>query len=383
MSAWDKLLGVHVAVVVTATVAVLSLATGLANISVDAAAGPLAGVVPEIVQATAGFTGTLTGFLMLLATWGLGRRLRVGWYLAVLLLPLTAAQGLIQASLVSLPLVVLSALALPVVARNYWGFDRELALSDAQVAAIGALSGTLAYATVGAFALRDEFVAGGIETPLDALYYAIVTSTTVGYGDIAPVTARARLFGISVVVLGTVSFAVALGSVLGPAIEARFARALGTMTDTDYTQFEDHLVVLGHGDLTEALLDAISDEHEIIIVVPNEDTATQLRECGFDVLVGDPSNDEPLREAGVERARAVVAATEHDADDAFAILTARELNPTVRIVAAATAQENVRKLERAGADNVISPAVIGGRLLLQAALETDTDGREGSGLLPE
>jgi len=86
------------------------------------------------------------------------------------------------------------------------------------------------------------------------------------------------------------------------------------------------------------------------------------------VLVGTPSNEEPIRRAGVDRARAVVAATESDAEDAFSILTARELNPDIRIVAAATDHENVSKLKRAGADTVISPAVIGGRLLVQSAL---------------
>ncbi len=369
----DGVLGTRVVVVATSTVAVLSLATGITSITVDLAPGPLDSAVPAVLQQTANFTGTLTGFLMLLAAWGLRRRLRAGWYLAVALLPLTAVQGALQVSLFSLPLVVLSVLSIPVVVRNYRRFDQPLSLSTAQLAALAALSGTLTYATVGAFALREEFTGGSIETPLDALYYAIVTATTVGYGDIAPASQRARLFGISVVVLGTASFAITLGSVLGPAIEARFAQALGTMTDTDYQQLEDHIVVLGHGDLTEALLEAIDDDHETLVVVGDTDTAADLRERGFDVLAGDPSDDDPLRRAGVDRARAVVAATEHDAEDAFAILTARELDPDVRIVAAATARDNIEKLERAGADHVISPVVIGSQMILEVALDGETD----------
>jgi voltage-gated potassium channel len=362
-----RLLGAHAAVLYAGIVAVLSLATGLANITVGVTTGPLAGVVPELVQQTAGFTGTLTGFLMLLGVWGLRRRRRAGWYLVMALLPLTAVQGLVQASLVSLPLVVLSVLSAPAVAVNYRRFNRPVSLSNAQVAALIALSATLTYGTVGAFALRDEFT--DVTTLTDAFYYAIVTATTVGYGDTTPTSQEARLFGISVVVLGAASFAVALGSVLGPAIEARFARALGTMTDTDYELFEDHVLVLGYGDLTEPLLDELAGECDTLIVVPDGDSATLLRNHGYDVFVGDPSDDEPLLEAGIERARAVIAATENDADDAFAILTARELNPGVRIVAAATAQENIQKLERAGADDVISPAVIGGQMLVRSALD--------------
>lgn len=369
-----QLLGGRAAILLTGVVTVLSLATGVANITLGVTAGPLADFVPDIVQQTAGFTGTLTGFLMLLGVWGLKRRLRAGWYLTMMLLPLTAAQGVVQASLFSVPLVVLSLLSMPTVALNGRRFDRPLSLSNAQIAALIALSGTLTYATVGAFTLRDEFEEGAIETPLDAFYYAIVTATTVGYGDISPVSQQARLFGISVVVLGAASFAVALGSVLGPAIEARFARALGTMTDTDYDLFEDHVLVLGHGDLTEPLLEEIGDQCQTLIVVPDSDDAKLLRDRGFNVLVGDPSDDDPLLEGGIKHARAVIAATDSDADDAFAILTARELNPDIRIVAAATVRENIEKLGRAGADHVISPSVIGGQMLVRSALEERSGG---------
>ena len=369
--------GTRVAVWLTTLAAVLSLATGVANITVGVGAGPLAGFVPDVVQETAGFTGTVTGFLLLLGARGLRRRLRAGWYVAVVLLPLTAVQGVVQGSLFSLPLVVLSLLSIPAVALNRGRFDRSLSVSNTQSAAILALAGSLTYGTVGAFALREEFEEGAIETLLDALYYAVVTATTVGYGDIAPVTQRARLFGVSVVVFGAASFAVALGSVLGPAIEARLARALGTMTDTDYDLFEDHVLVLGHGDLTEPLLESLGEEHQTLVVVADTDNAARLRDRGVDVLVGDPSDDEDLLQAGVERARAVVAATERDERDAFAILTARELAPEVRIVAAATAQENVEKLRRAGADDVISPAVIGGQRLGRSALDDGTDNGQG------
>jgi len=366
-----RVLGARTAILLTGVVGVLSLTTGLANISIGVTGGPLAGVVPEIVQQTAGFTGTLTGFLLLLGVWGLKRRLQAGWYLTMTLLPLTAAQGVVQATLFSLPLVVLSVVSMPTVAVNRRRFDRPMSLSNAQIAALVALSGTLTYATAGAFALRDEFEEGAIETPLDALYYAIVTATTVGYGDITPTSQQARLFGISVVVLGAASFAIALGSVLGPAIEARFARALGTMTDTDYDLFEDHILVLGYGDLTEPLLEELGDDRQALIVVPDADDAKLLRSHGFNVLVGDPSDEGPLYDAGIGHARAVIAATDNDADDAFAILTARELNPEVRIVAAATVRDNIEKLRRAGADTVISPTVIGGQLLVRSALDEE------------
>ena len=365
----SQVLSMRAAVLASSLVAFLSLATGLANITIGVTLdGVLAPYVPDILQEAAGFTGTLTGFVMLLSTWGLRRRLRVGWYATMFLLPITAAQGLIQASVYSMPLVVLSLLSIPTLAVNRRRFNREVALSNTQVAALIALTGTLAYGTAGTYALREEFTE--VDSLLDAFYYTIVTASTVGYGDLTPITQGARVFSLSVVVLGTASFAVALGSVLGPAIEARFARALGTMTDTEYDLLEDHVIILGFGDLTEPLLEELGDR-ETVVVSQNQEAVSWCRNRDINVVVGDPSEEEPLTTAGIEHASAVIAATESDAEDAFAILTARELNPDARIVAAATARRNLAKLRRAGADNVLSPALIGGRLLGRSALGDD------------
>jgi voltage-gated potassium channel len=365
--------GIHAAVLLATGVAVLSLATGVANIAVPETTGPLAEYVPGAIQQAAGFTGALTGFLILTSAWALRRGYRAGWYTTVFLLPITAIQGLVQSSVFSLPLVVVSILAFPVLAVNFRRFDRPVAVSTAQLAATGALVGTLVYGTAGTYALREQFA--GVSSPLDALYFTIVTASTVGYGDVTAPSAYGRLFTISLVVLGTASFALALGSVLGPAIQARFSRALGTMTSQQLELLEDHIVVLGYGDLTEPLVEELHDNNvEFVVITEDSSHVTRLRNRDIQVLVGNPSDDEPLHDADIEHARAVIVATNDDAEDAFAVLTARELNPDVHIVAAATIRENVEKLRRAGADTVLSPAVIGGQLLVRSALgETDVE----------
>lgn len=365
-----QILSTSAAVLLATATALLSLATGIANISVAQTTGPLTPFVPPAVQQAAGFTGTLTGFLLLSSAYELREGYRIAWYATVALLPITALQGLVQASVFSLPLVALSVLSLPTVLVNYRRFDRQTSFSTGQIAASVSLLGTLVYGTAGSYALREEFT--GVATLTDALYYTVVTASTVGYGDASPQSAQARLFGISLVVLGTASFALALGSVLGPAIQARFSRALGTMTDTQYDLYENHVVVLGYGDLTEPLVEELgTGDTDFVVVTTDTDRSARLRDHGIDVLVGDPSDEEPLEDAGIEHARAIIAATNDDAGDAFAILTARELNPTARIVAAATNRDNVEKLRRAGADTVVSPAVIGGRLLVRSAFGED------------
>jgi voltage-gated potassium channel len=227
------------------------------------------------------------------------------------------------------------------------------------------------YGTAGTYALREEF--NNVDTLLDAFYYTLVTASTVGYGDISAVSQIGKLFSMSVLVVGVASFGLAAGTLLGPAIEARFAAALGTMTDSELNMLEDHIVVLGYGDLTEPILEELQElDTQFVVVSPDADRTAALRERDITAITANPSDEEPLHSVGVERASGVVVATNDDAQDALAILTARELNPKVHIVAAATARENVNKLRRAGADTVISPAVIGGHLIVQSAL-----GREG------
>ncbi|USZ67291.1 NAD-binding protein [Halorussus salilacus] len=366
---WRGWVSIRLAITLTFAVAVLSIATGVSSIGLTTGTDLFDGTIPAWAQETAGFTGTLTGFVMLASAFGMRRRLEAAWYSTVLLLPLTAVQGVVQSSPYSVPLVVVSLVALPIVATRRREFRREVDLSTSQIAATTALVGVLAYGTVGTYALADEF--SGVETMFDAFYYTLVTASTVGYGDVTPTTGTARAFATSVVVLGTASFAIALASILGPAIEARLTSALGKMTETQLELLEDHVIVLGYGDLTEPILSELDGRADFVVVTPDPQRATELRDRGLKVLTADPSDEEPLERVGIEDARAVLAATNNDAEDALAVLTARQLNPDVRIVAAATDRENVDKLKRAGADTVISPATIGGHLLVRSALGSD------------
>jgi voltage-gated potassium channel len=366
MASRRVLLGARVTMVLVTLVAVLSFTTGVVKIGTTGVDESVAAYVPEDLERAAGFTGALTGFLMLGSVLGLRRGLRVAWYSTVLLLPVTAIQGLAQSSVASTPLIALSLLSIPFVLLNYRRFDRQIDLSTTQLAATAALLGTMVYGTAGTYRLSEDFK--NVETILDAVYYTIVTASTVGYGDAIPTTQQARLFSISVLILGVASFTLALGSLLGPAIEARFAQALGTMTERQLELLEDHVIVLGYGDLTEPIIDELDGTVPFVVITPDQEAAAELNARDIAVLSADPSDEAPLQRASIEDARAVVAATNNDANDALAILTAKSLNADIRVVAGATDRENVEKLRRAGADTVISPAVIGGHLLVESAL---------------
>ena len=368
---WKWAVTTRGAIALAFLVALLSVATGLVNIEQEAADfGPFAPHVPAAVQQAVGFTGVLTGFLMVASAFALRRGLRAAWYTTLVLMPITAIQGVLQGSPYSVPLVVLSLASIPTLLLTRRRFDRSLSLTTTQLAAGGALVGVQLYGTLGAFALREQF--DGIDTPLDAFYFTLITSSTVGYGDIGPETQEAQLFTMSVVVLGVASFGIAIGALVGPAIQARISKTLGKMTDSELELLDDHVLVLGYGDLTEPIVTELDAADVPFVVVTSDETAANaLSDRAIKALTANPSDEEPLRRARIERAKAVLVATDHDAEDALAVLTARELNPDVRIVTAATDRRNVRKLERAGADDVIGLAELGGHLLVRSALGAD------------
>jgi voltage-gated potassium channel len=145
------------------------------------------------------------------------------------------------------------------------------------------------------------------------------------------------------------------------------------MTETQLDLLENHILVLGYGDLTEPILEELAGKARYVIITQDADQARLLSDRDLDVFTADPSDVSSLERARVDTARAVVVATNNDAEDALAILTARQLNPDIRIVAAASNRENVEKLKRAGADTVISPTTLGGHLMAESALGGDSE----------
>ncbi|EMA50240.1 NAD-binding protein [Halococcus thailandensis] len=361
------LLGRRVAVWLTVAVALLSILTGVAVLGSPETFGPLTGIIASGVRRTAGFSAVITGFLLLISALDLRSGRRAAWLATVVLLSMTVFEAVVQSSLVSFPVAALSVATLVVLVLTRNRFDRGLDLSTTQIAALIAVSGALLYGTVGAYTLRESF--RGVETLTDAVYYTIITASTVGYGDATPVTGQARLFTVSVIVVGVSSFGLAIGALVSPAIEDRLTRALGTMTDTQLAERDDHVLVLGYGSLTESVIDEL-DIDDLVLVVPEADEPKlpPAAERELPVFVADPTDDAALDRAGIDRARAVIVASDDDATDALAVLTVRERNPEITVVAAATEGENGPKLERAGADAVVTPAAIGGRRLVESAL---------------
>ena len=365
---WRRLSGAKPAVLLTAVVALLSFVTGLSNLSRGAAAldGPLPAVVPATVVL---FAGVVLAFVLALVTVGLRRRKRLAWRAAVVVLPVLGLLPLATFRGTDVPLFVTVLVALPLLVRNRESFDQSLDLEPLQIASLSSFVGVGLYGTVGAYALRGEFLE--LETWGDAVYYVIVTVATVGYGDITPVSPLARWFSLSVILLGTGAFTIAVGALVGPAIESRMAAAFGNMTASELTLLDNHVVVLGHGDVTESVVETLADETDLVVVTRDTDAAAALDDADVNVLTGDPTDESVLADARVRAARGVVVAGDDDARDVLAVLAVKSVAPDVRVVAVANERKHVEKLRSVGAARVVDLRSLGGRLLGRSVLDED------------
>ena len=214
---------------------------------------------------------------------------------------------------------------------------------------------------------RDGYVddVDGAVDFLDALYYSTVTVTTTGYGDITPVSDRARLVTALLITPARVMFLIIL---VGTTLELLTERwREGVRLRRWRKTLRDHYIVCGYGTkgrtAIQTLIDQGIDRDRIVVVDPRSDAIREAAADGFATVLGDASRTSILGEAGIAEAAGVIVAANRDDAAVLVTLTARELNRTATIVAAVREEENAHLLRESGADSVITSAEAAGRLL--------------------
>ena len=200
---------------------------------------------------------------------------------------------------------------------------------------------------------------------LDSLYVTAQTVTTVGFGDIAPRTALGRAFATVFMIVGVGVVLYALTSTVQAIVHSELLASYSH--SRKMSKLQDHFIICGAGRVGSHLIRSLRAVDGVFLVIESDQRKVEeLMDAGIPVLVRDATLEESLREAGVEHARGLASCLPDDADNVYVVLTARDLNPNIHIVARAAEEQAESKLIRAGANRVVAPTIIGGHRMAMA-----------------
>jgi voltage-gated potassium channel len=227
--------------------------------------------------------------------------------------------------------------------------------------ALLALAAAIIFGTIGFYLIEPWSLT-------DSFYVTVQTLTTVGYGDQTPKSAGGRIFAIVVMLIGAGGVALAISTIVQSIVKSELIDTFGQRRRSKkMSKMRDHFIVCGSGRVGSHLVrDLQRAKLPFVVIEKDPQRAADFSQNGVDVIVRDATLEESLRDVGVEHARGLAACLPDDADNVYVVLTARDLNPNLHIVARAAEEQAESKLRRAGANHVIAPTIIGGRSMAVA-----------------
>jgi voltage-gated potassium channel len=281
----------------------------------------------SLFQFHAGGTASIfTGIFMLLIGRGLKARTRISWHFAVFLILTSLFSIIVRTrgfSLVYFDMlgtgVNILMLSILLKYRKDYIFPSRILLSVESMLALTAISVSVVYGVSGTLLLGDQFNPP-VHDLYNAVYYTLVILTTLGLGDILPVTNTARLFTVSLALLGIASVLGAITSFLGPMLQQRINKVVNVMETMEFTGFGDHTIVCGYTPLCSEFLKSLKSMNvPVVVIVRDLELATALRNEGYIVYREHADNLEVLQKAGLRSASNVYICSP---DDGYNLLIA-------------------------------------------------------------
>ncbi len=246
----------------------------------------------------------------------------------------------------------------------YWRrFDRASVTAGSLFALVSVLS-LMIYAVFGTLYLGNEFNPPILDAGT-ALYFSIVSMSTVGYGDIVPHSGTARLFTASIIILGITVFATSVSAIAGPVIGGNLKRLVKGRFSS--AMRKNHIIIAGATPLALSVYQGLRNRNEEVTVIVPTGMAHDYP-AAADLIEGDPSSVDVLHVAGVARARYVLALRDDDAENAFIVLAAKEATGTdgAKTVALVNTSKHLEKIRRVQPDLVFSVQLLGAEMLTRA-----------------
>jgi voltage-gated potassium channel len=207
---------------------------------------------------------------------------------------------------------------------------------------------------------------------LDAIFMTVITLGTVGYGEVHPLSDAGRVFTTLLIVAGVGVIAYSASVLAAYLFEAGFAGSFRRRRmERQLQALENHVIVVGYGRVGRKAAHALlgEDRHAVIVIDDRLEPFEQALEEGFMALQMDATRDEVLHHSGIQRAKGILVCSGSDATNLFVVLSARELNPSLRIVVRCSDQSSENKMIRAGANSVVLPHNIGGVRMANSLLK--------------
>lgn len=199
--------------------------------------------------------------------------------------------------------------------------------------------------------------------PVDALYMAVITITTVGFGEIHPLSPVGRLFTIGLIMVGFVVLGFFGSSLVELLLERVWSGNFrGKNMKKQIARLKNHHIICGYGRVGKVAAQHLAEAGASFVIVDSSPTIyDQLQELGYPCIEGDATRESVLLEARIKEANGLLALVQSDPHNLFIVLTARELNPTLYIIARSEDKYTEKKILKAGADAIISPFESAGR----------------------